>query len=756
MDKGKIWNGMSRVLCGIFAMVLVLMAAGQVKAAESDGISRVTSQPYNVMLLIDKSGSMNATDRPRLALSAGCQFVDQLCTNYSDRSQIVKVGVMAFSQTTEVVSPLLSLDSEENTNFLKSEIRKIEYLPVNTGGTDLGMAVHDAAEALLSQNRDGSRNMIVMFTDGCSENVLDSQASASALDEAYKMAEELDSEIFIVGLNADDRIDPKGQQEIFRIADTAQKGEGILDKEKEDSFAVGESVNYKITDNMGDVREFYIRIYAGMFQSELEFLDNHEFFITSGGILEADVTVYSDTEIGKIEVIDPDGKVLEEDGKKYFVTGDSYYKVLRIMEPGMGTWHVNVTSGDENYKTYVIRFYGIEAAVNAVWGEGKDFPDAGLDAEQIGQVTVIPMLKDQPYQDPSFAEGLTQTEFMVSRKEEPEEEGTFSLHYDKENGRFTGYFPVTGGEYHITAVLAGNGMNRTVECDLTVNSDNESQMPDSCDLGVLHVKNGKKETVDVESLTGTDNLVIQSAITESSLEEEPKDVISTITCDGGMITLYGKHVGSDKLKLEVVDGNGNEYELTGQIEVEFQMLWYYYVFAAVVLLFLIFLLWAISGRLVYVPGEFEITVEADGHTLERDVIHYPRGKKFSLWKLMKRIIQECHAQPDISKEEAAICDFLENKQKEIAKERLVVSKRREKRRKTYQLLTCRSGMKKRKDLNKNCNCYNSEGMIIMLKFTSVYDTEESGDDLWGKAVDNPLKKGKIRTSSRKKTSIDEW
>lgn len=55
------------LLCSCFG--LWAPAAG---AAENSG----SYQPYNIALLIDKSGSMNATDRERLAVSAAGMFVN--------------------------------------------------------------------------------------------------------------------------------------------------------------------------------------------------------------------------------------------------------------------------------------------------------------------------------------------------------------------------------------------------------------------------------------------------------------------------------------------------------------------------------------------------------------------------------------------------------------------------------------------------------------------------------------------------------
>lgn len=737
------------ILFMVVALTLAFVLKSDAMAADTSGISKVTTQPYNVMLLIDKSGSMNATDQPKLSLSAACQFVDQLCTTYGDQALTTNVGVMSFSQTTEVVSPLLQLNTEENTNYLKSEINSIQYDPVNTGGTDLGTAVYDAASALQKQNSQNSRNMIVMFTDGYSENVLDGQAAAAALDQAFQICEELGSEIFIVGLNYQNKIKEEGQLEIFRIADTAQKEDGILDKAGNDTYAAGDKVNYMITDNIGDVREFYVRLYANMFDSVLEIF-NKEFQITTGGVAEANVTVYSDTEISTVEVLDPDGNVMIENGENYFVAGDSFYKVIRILNPRMGTWKVNVVCGDENYTTCVVRFYGIEAAISASWGKGQDYPDSGLDEENVGQVAVTPMFKDEPYQDAAFAEGITEKKFTADKDGSLAE---YPLVYDENSGKFIGYFPVSSGDYHITASIASETMSRTVECNLTVNAKSEDSLENGTDLGVFTVKNQESLTVDLASLTGNDSITVQSAVTDTSLEENPKDIISTVDYTGSKVIINGKHIGSDKVKFEVIDVDKREYELTGRIEVEFRLFWYHIAAAAAGLLLFLLLVHLIYVKTRRVPGCFEYTVtvenNGDSFVLDDNIVSYPKGKKFSLWKLMDIVVQSCRARTNMDETEKIVSSKLEEERKGIKENKLVLTKDGKK--KLYKLKRKKAD---KLDLKRKTLCYGkrADGFMIELRFKP----KEDNFDGWGEAVDDKTKKNRGRKSSRKAPINDEW
>lgn len=612
-------------------LITCLLTPRQIFAAEEvENISMVSTQPYNIMLLIDKSGSMNSTDQQRLALSAACQFVDQLSTTYGDKVLTMQIGALAFGQMTEEVAPLLNLESEENTKRLKDGINAIQYNKSGTGGTDLGVALRDAAMELKENGVKDGRNAIVLFTDGYSDNVLDAQVSAQALEEAFKQASELESEIYVVGLNQGNFIKPEGQAEIYHIADTAQIGEGLMPRAENDTFTESPWVNYLITDNMDDVREFYIALYAHMFQSEWEYVDNHEFEIETGGVLEANVTVYSNTEITEVEVTDPNEEVMYEDGENYVVTGDDFYKVIRIMNPEKGYWNVYVTSHDENYKTYVVRFYGVEAAVSASWGEASEFPDSTVAGDHVGQVVVTPMFRDEPYVDEDFAEGVFIKEFTAAHNGKSE---TYKLEYDRKSSTFVGYFPVEDGDYHISVTIEDDNMTRTVECDLSVDVPDPVQTF-HMDIGAFELKKEENQTVDVSALTKVKDLEIQSVSVEQPLGGDFDKTVSSaeLADDKGAIVISGENKGEGILKIKAVDGDRNEYTLTGRITVKNDIPWAKIAVAAGAfagVCILIFLVVLLLSKFKYAEGTFEIMVDdKNENRLTGTVSTYPKGKHF--------------------------------------------------------------------------------------------------------------------------------
>lgn len=716
---------------------------------QAQAMSTATSDKYNIELLIDKSGSMNATDEKRLAKSAACQFVDQMCTasnDLLDMSAVTSVGVMTFSQTTKIVTPITSLDTTTNTNYLKSEINNIQYDPVNTGGTDLSVAIYDALKQLEKTSVNGEKNMVVLFTDGFSENVLNQKNSDDSLTKAFDLAKKLECEIYVVGLNYNDKIKAEGRQEIYNLSNTAQREEGISKKADDDKKATFNEVNYLITSSIGDVREFYGRIYANMINSELVYIENHEFIVDSTGILEADVTVYSNSAINNVVITDPDGNKKVEDGKTYFVAGDDYYKVIKIMNPIPGTWRVDVTSTDDDYKTYVVQFYGVEAAVVAEWDTGSVFSESGLETPFVGKVTLTPMYKDSPYSDDSLKDESTVVDFVASKDSISE---TYPMKYS--DGKFVGYFPVEQGTYDIEAHLKNDIMDRTVKCKLPVtNPDGVMEI----DLGTLSVKETESVSVNLLEKTGAECLTVS----EAKMDIDDNSCADIVDNKDGTVSITGVKKGEDTFTISAQDNYKLDYIITGKIAVAFKMMWYHWLMIVAVILLVAIGAATIWRKSRKIPGYFTTTVEIvdrendnSGAVVETDMPS-PNGSSFSLWKLansVKNYISNLSSD-ELSDGEEAIAELLLNEKTAISKLNIIISENIRKK-KIYKLKTPNGS----RDLTSDVECYKSQSISIKVRFASILSDEEDNmdDDDWGQATD--FKKSSKKRGRKSSASFDD-
>ncbi len=754
---------LSILLCACLSFGFLSPEASLAAEDGEKSVSTVTTDSYNIMLLIDKSGSMNRTDPDQMALSAACQFVEQMKSHYENLSAVAReagraedspclnVGVMSFGgesrDETEIEVSLRSLDSEANVNFIKSGIQGIEYARPNKGRTDLGEAVYGAVEFLGKQAPDGQKHMIVLFTDGYSERVLNPERSNEKLGTALEKAKELSCEIYIVGLNHNDSIEEEGKKEIYSISDRAQLAEGIEERAEDDTEAVESAaawkyVNYKITDNLKDVRRFYGSIFAKIAGSRFDFIYDHTFNVVSEGILAADIMVCSDEPIREVTILDPSGNEMEEDGDSFTENGDRFYRVLRIKYPQKGKWKVYVTTEDETYLSYVVQFYGVEASFGVGWEsvgdvrdrvafehfepaspapEGVDGKEADGSKPAVGRVTAVLMDGNGPCTDPELLGNITIAEFDVRLAgdvvyPDPEMDpdsadtpggsllGTGSLTFNPEANEFKGYFPAEQGkEYEITVRLGNENMERSQICHLTVNAGSDAE--DS-----THESNVNEAGAESAG-PGTDGEVI------------PKDWSASI---------------KDFFRFR------NPAARCWLLAVLFVMALALYLIRN----------WLLhSSGIFTIKAEINYTSESSsgGTSVERAIGTYPHGRQFSLWNLLSQMIH--NMDPDTDGGEKAICGLISEEKGRIRKIKLTLHRPAGGGTADYRL------NKDGRLLNPNLRplsqptvCYHSNELTITVSFKNVWKegTPPPGvNQHFGKLASVPAK-GKKRAPSGKK------
>jgi len=614
---------MYKRICILLCFLILISSVSAFAEGKETSISS-SIEKYNVMLLIDKSGSMNETDKLGLAKSAACQFIDQmkpLSDTLLEHSSITSVGVMAFAKESELISPIVPLDSSSNADYLKNKINEITYLKAGTGGTDLSIAVNDALKQLYETPKD-EKKMVVLFTDGYSEYVKDGKISEEALQNAFSLSKELSCEVFVVGMNYGNKIKEKGQQEIYNIANSTQIGNGVSPRAGNDANNKKPLSNYLITQDIGAVREFYGRIRANMMNSDLVYIDNHEFTIESSGILEADITIYAGSQITSVVVTDPDGVKQEENKDDYVEEGDDYYRVIKIANPKMGTWHLDVSSKKDDYHSYIVQFYGMEMDVKADWAIRKEFPNSGLKTPLVGRVQVVPMYKGEVYQDDILKNGRTKVILTVTKDNESKE---YELKY--QDNLFIGYFPVEFGEYGLNIQLTNDIIKRSADCKLSVSSETAHF---TVDLGNMVLKQKDEKIIDLQEK-------IEGAFQIKNLEaKSEKSSISFEKIENNKLKIQALKTGDAEIFASAIDEYGIYYDIIGNITVKFKMFWYHWTF---IVLSITGTIW-LYKKMQRVLGTFEMSLEMtlDGFRIIDGPVKrhsgYVRGSSFSIIKLL--------------------------------------------------------------------------------------------------------------------------
>jgi Ca-activated chloride channel family protein len=167
MGKGP---GFRRHLPAILFMVG--LAGLLISMARPQAIIRIPKGQTSVMLAVDVSGSMAATDvsptRMQAAISAGRTLIDKLPGN-------AQVGLVIFSSHAEVIAPLTS-----DKGSVKDALGTLSP----GGGTAIGDAIQVSVAQLgniVDPNGARSQNYarVILLTDGSSNTGIDNQTAAS-------------------------------------------------------------------------------------------------------------------------------------------------------------------------------------------------------------------------------------------------------------------------------------------------------------------------------------------------------------------------------------------------------------------------------------------------------------------------------------------------------------------------------------------------------------------------------------------------
>ena len=617
-------RGAARLALTALAAALCLVWSGlgwgvpRAVAAES-----AAGQPYNIALLIDKSGSMNATDPERLAVSAAGMFVNSLYTeSLMDQAAGTggvrsRVGVISFSADTETETIPVELTSEAEVSFVAGKIDAITYDKVNTGATDLGRAVLAGTE-MLKDAQDGVRkNMIILFTDGYTDALSPEgmERSAAMMAEGLEAARQLSCEIYVVGLNYQGRINDQGRAEIWNIANSTQSGEGLLLPDSNDAGAASR-VNYLITDSRQEVSDFYNAIFGMMMGSGGTKLppwhqDGWTYYsadLTSPGIFCANICIISDGDIGGLALWDPSGSQVDLDGGSVRLVRGNGYAMMTITAPAQGIWTVGA-EGEVSYDVTLVPVTGITLRMDSQIQGGA------------AAIRLEVLYMDQP-QDEAFYAALSGASCTVT-PEAGGEAQTVPLTYSQEEGVLTGAFTVPApGRYMIQAAVTAAQMTRTTTQTLEFTMGGAPIQ--------VAVGHGASVEVDLAArfLAGWDSVTL----TVEDVSWTPEERLDITPGEAGVITIRGLSTGEASFTVHAVDSLGQVWDIPGTVEVTFSLLaWLPLILAVLAALIAAAVL--LRQRMCRLPGDFTVTCACgDGYSVE--TIAPPRGSSFTLYTLV--------------------------------------------------------------------------------------------------------------------------
>ena len=318
-------------LCIVFLISYTTLAAAD---------TAKTSNKYNVVFVLDESGSMDSTDSQKLRYEAVDLFLGLMANdgNY--------VGTVSFDDGIINTHDISAVKSREDKKSISDEVKA--NCTKNKGDTDIGGALKTAVSMLQSNGNPDNPSVIVLLTDGKTD--LDNNPGVESKEETQSLqnkAEAVDDakndgiRVFSVCLNQDGTAGEDGVKEAAQVA----KATGGEWKEVQD--AAGLQDVFKM---------FYGLIYGtdeitivnGLIGADGLLKTNFE--VPNSGVEEANILVQGT--ISDIKVFDPS----DNEYKNMETTNTSAMTLAKVYAPEPGEWRIEV-KGEPGTKISVKMLY---------------------------------------------------------------------------------------------------------------------------------------------------------------------------------------------------------------------------------------------------------------------------------------------------------------------------------------------------------------------------------------------------------------
>ncbi|MCL2839716.1 MAG: VWA domain-containing protein [Defluviitaleaceae bacterium] len=305
----------------ISVFIFTTISANQIYA---DPLTIEPNEGIDVILVIDTSGSMRTADPERIALEAATLFMNMMETRNS------RIGIVGFSGTLHTVMPLTPINDPAIRDDIRQTINRFVY----HGWTDIGLALHTAAEMILNDPISGNSPMIILFTDGRID--IPHGWHGRNIEISYEDAE--------WAINAVGNIAP-----IYTIG---LNHDGTLHIEFLQNIANRTGARYYIADEAASLPQIFNEIFASHIRSSITEIativaDGETYTdvlipIPSAFVSEANIIMLSSRPITNVRLFDPSGQEVFFDGEAYTLTYANRYSMIKVLEPMIGEWLLSV------------------------------------------------------------------------------------------------------------------------------------------------------------------------------------------------------------------------------------------------------------------------------------------------------------------------------------------------------------------------------------------------------------------------------
>ncbi len=309
---------MKKILKIMLLVIVFSLLIGHINFVQADDI---TYNKYNVVFVVDSSGSMKNNDKGNDRFEAITMFTDLIAEKGN------RAGAVFFATNTAEVE-LMDISSNESKDKFNNAVQDLNI----KGYSNIGLGLLKATEMLNKDKNDNRDSVIILLSDGNTnmKTTEEIQESLKNKAEAIEDARENDIKIYSVTLNTS-----KGK-----------KGEADLSEMKQISNATKGQAE-EVTKS-GDLEDVYQMFYNMVYGSNPIRIKN-SFTVPGFGIEDANIKINSNN-IKKVALIQPDGKDFVPKIKRR-----KYYSFIKIKNPQSGTWKINIdTENGGTVESYLI------------------------------------------------------------------------------------------------------------------------------------------------------------------------------------------------------------------------------------------------------------------------------------------------------------------------------------------------------------------------------------------------------------------
>lgn len=556
---------LKKIIVFLLCTVVVVSSVGfMVNAADVE--NEKIYKPLDLVIVLDKSGSMNDSDKERTALAAIKMLVNMMPVEGS------RVGIVAFNNAATVLTKdakgndaLLSLESLNNAATIKKCVSNVVY----EGDTGIGNAVLKATE-LLKANRTNDRTQAIMlFTDGVNDFGNDAIALSKCEENeasALLWAKKNDCPIYTVGYD------------YTKFDGTSSMGKNREGLKKLENIARTTNGKTKAINNVKEIEQLLIEFLADVCDLNYTTVatipgdgEYHEAKISiSPSVVEANIRIAgakaNSIAEGEIRLFDPDGNEVElrNSGNIRFdvdVTAAS----IKVILPKTGEWILAVKNiiGDDIHVGLLEHFkMNLTSKITLPTGNPEGIAYSN---DEVGIKTWLTYDGQNLNDEAIYAAVKSATAVCVPRAN-PENKKIIQLQRDGLS--FVGSFIIPQDcFYDITIRLDWDTVYR--EDTLEIQSSNKplfvkGELPD--------VKVNKNKTVTLTDIYQYVDDDEKDKIT-ASISSISSPGVADVDMNGDDLIFTGKKMSSSLVTIAFTDAQGNTVENTLKVKVNDPLVW---------------------------------------------------------------------------------------------------------------------------------------------------------------------------------------